>query len=56
MKYQFVGNGQGVPGLPNEVTDKQAEALGLTKVLAECVKAKLYKEVKSKPKGVKSDG
>ena len=56
MKYQYVGNGQGVPGLPNEVTDKQAKELGLAKVLEECLKAGLYKEVKAKPKGVKSDG
>ncbi len=56
MKYQYVGSGQGVPGLPNVVTEKQAEELGLAKVLQECIKAKLYKEVKPKPKGVKSDG
>ncbi len=56
MKYQYVGTGQGVPGLPNEVTDKQAKELGLAKVLEECLKAGLYKEVKGKPKGVKSDG
>ena len=56
MKYRYVGPGQGVPGLPNEVSDKEAKGLGLSDVLKECVKAGLYKESKGKPKEVKSNG
>lgn len=68
MKYVFVGDGQGVPGLPHEVDDRQVKALGDTgyhdvngkpvtyaAILAECIKAGLYKEAK-KPKEVKADG
>lgn len=56
MKYRYVGSGQGVPGLPGEVTGEQAKELGLADVLKECVKAGLYKESKAKPKEVKTDG
>ena len=48
MKYIYVGNGQGVPGLPNEVSKKEAKDLGQSGVLQECIKAGLYKEVKAK--------
>ena len=48
MKYKYVGNGQGVPGLPNEVSKQEAKDLGLGDVLKECIKAGLYKEVKAK--------
>ena len=49
-KYQYVGPGQGVPGLPNTITEKQAKDLGLSELLRECIKAKLYKPVKDKLK------
>ena len=56
MKYKYVGPGQGVPGLPHEVSTKEAKDLGLADVLKECVEAGLYKESKGKPKEVKSNG
>ena len=31
--YRFCGNGQGIPGLPHEVTAAQAKELGLLEVL-----------------------
>lgn len=29
-KYRYVGDGQGVPGLPNEITDAEVKAMGDT--------------------------
>lgn len=29
-KYRFVGEGQGVPGLPHVITDEEAKAMGNT--------------------------
>ena len=52
MKYKYTGEGQGVPGLPAQVSDKEAKELGLANVLKECIKAGLYKEDKKKPKEV----
>jgi hypothetical protein len=42
MKYQYVGTDQGVPGLPHEISDEQAEALGVADLLAEAVKNGSY--------------
>ncbi len=52
MKYKYTGEGQGVPGLPNEVSKQEAKDLGLADVLKECIKAGIYKEDKKKPKEV----
>jgi hypothetical protein len=38
MKYKFVGDGAGVPGLPHEITDEQASELGVTDLLQEAVR------------------
>lgn len=54
MKYEYVGSGQGVPGLPSPVSTQEANELGLGEVLKECVKEGLYKEIKKK--AVKADG
>jgi hypothetical protein len=32
-KYKYVGDGTGVPGLPNEVSDDQAAELGVLDIL-----------------------
>lgn len=46
--------GDGVPGLPHEVTDEQAKALGLEKVLQEAVQNGTYIEkAATKPAKVK---
>ena len=44
-KYKKQGSGF-VPGLPKELTQGEAEALGVLELLTECIKAGLYKEVK----------
>ena len=42
--YVFVGDGLGVPGLPHEVTQEQAEADGVGTQLAACIAAGMYVE------------
>lgn len=54
MKYKFVGEGMGVPGLPHEITDEQAKADGVDKLLDQAVMLGLYEEVKEPVKGQKS--
>lgn len=57
-KYRYVGEGQGVPGLPHEVTDEEAKALGnsgytdeagkpisMAQVLKAAVKAGTFKKI-----------
>lgn len=55
-KYKYAGpKGRYVPALPEEITDAEAEDRGLSELLAEAVKAGLYKEVKpAKPKSKES--
>jgi hypothetical protein len=55
MKYIFVGNGTGVPGLPHEISDDEAEALGVTEILEEAVRNGNYEPVLKTP-GVEIDG
>jgi len=33
MKYKFVGEGMGVPGLPHEISDDEAIEMGVTELL-----------------------
>jgi len=49
-KYKFVGKGGGVPGLPHEITDAEAEYLGVLEILQEAIKNGNYQEVKPEPK------
>ncbi len=42
--YRYIGSGAGVAGLPHTVSDEEAEALGVTALLAEAVAAGLYEE------------
>ena len=44
--YRFVGMGEGIPGLPHEVTEGQAQALGVLDVLKTAIKAGNYEEDK----------
>lgn len=37
MKYKFIGNGMGVPGLPHEISDEEAEQLGVAELLRNAV-------------------
>ena len=46
-KYRYArGDGGFVPGLPKEVTDKEAKERGVYELLMDCVKRGFYKEVK----------
>ena len=51
-KYKLGKPRSFVPGLPEELTKSEAEALGVLELLEKCIKAGLYKEVKPpvKPK------
>ena len=37
MKYKFVGEGMGVPGLPHEITEEEAKELGVSDLLMEAI-------------------
>lgn len=42
MKYKYIGDGAGIPGLPHEITDEEAAARGLTVLLKDAVEAGKY--------------
>jgi hypothetical protein len=44
MKYKYVGDGAGVPGLPHEISDEEAESLGITELLKAAVENGSYVE------------
>jgi hypothetical protein len=50
-RYRYVGQGQGVPGLPHEIDDEEAKRLGLTELLQQAVQAKVYQAIPEKAKG-----
>ena len=53
--YRYDGPPGGVPGLPAEITKEQSKELGLSGLLDECIKAKLYvAKRESKPKDKES--
>lgn len=43
MKYKFVGEGSGVPGLPHEITDDEALERGITDLLKAAIANGNYK-------------
>lgn len=47
--FRYVGNGAGVPGLPHEITDEEAKALGVDGLLKEAVNNGSYVEVDPSP-------
>ena len=47
--YIYKGNEAGVPGLPHEVTDEEARALGVEDTLKAAIKSGVYVE-KTAPK------
>jgi 16S rRNA G527 N7-methylase RsmG len=49
-KFIYVGSGQGVPGLPHEITEQEAKDLGVKQLLDDAVKAGTYKKVAPKAK------
>jgi hypothetical protein len=42
MKYKYIGDGAGVVGLPHEVTDEEAEALGVSTILKSAIENGIY--------------
>ena len=55
-KYRFTGQGLGVPGLPHEISEEQAKAEGMQKLLQAAIENGLYEEVKEhKPKAPKRE-
>lgn len=48
-KYQYAGNGMGVPGLPHLVSDDEAAELGVLHILNEAIKNGSYVEVTLTP-------
>lgn len=42
MKYRYVGDGLGIPGLPHEITDEEAVELGLSELLKAAVENGSY--------------
>jgi len=46
--YRFCGEGQGIPGLPHELTAAQAEKMGMLKVLQGALENGNYKAVTTK--------
>ena len=43
--YRYCGDGAGIAGLPHEVTDEEARALGMLDVLQAALKNGSYQEV-----------
>ena len=37
MQYKFVGDGMGVPGLPHQVSETEAESMGVSALLEEAI-------------------
>jgi hypothetical protein len=50
-RYRYIGAGLGVPGLPHEIDEEEAERLGLTELLKQAVQAKVYQLIPEKAKG-----
>ena len=46
-KFEYVGNGMGVPGLPHLVSDDEAALLGVLHILNEAIKNGNYVETPS---------
>ena len=40
--YKYVGDGMGVPGLPHEISDDEAAALGVSEILDAAIKNGSY--------------
>ena len=47
MNYKYIGDGAGVPGLPHEISDEEAQAQGLSDLLMAAVANGSYQAVES---------
>ncbi len=55
MKYQYVGDGAGIIGLPHEISDEEAEQLGVGELLRAAIENGSYAPVDSDQSSVSSD-
>jgi hypothetical protein len=55
-QYKYVGDGMGVPGLPHEISDEAADALGVAELLVAAVENGSYVEVAISDPGESSRG
>lgn len=53
MKYRYAGNGAGVAGLPHEITDDEAQDLGVVELLRAAIANGNYVLVEEKKVKVK---
>jgi hypothetical protein len=44
MNYKYIGDGAGVPGLPHEISDEEAQAQGLSDLLMAAIANGSYVE------------
>lgn len=54
--YKFIGDGDGVPGLPHEVSQAEAAQLGAASLLAEAIASGTYIEKSSSGPSKRSTG
>lgn len=47
MIYKYVGDGAGVPGLPHEISDEEADTLGVTDLLKAALENGSYEKAGS---------
>jgi hypothetical protein len=50
-EYKYVGDGVGVPGLPHEISDEEAEQLGVVELLKAAIENGSYESVEQKAEG-----
>ena len=48
--YEYVGKGEGIPGLPHRIDEDTAAVIRVTDILAAAIKNGSYKEVKPEKK------
>lgn len=58
MNYRYVGDGEGIPGLPHEISDDEAAELGVSEILKAALENGSYVEEKpsSRPSSLKGEG
>lgn len=49
MKYKYIGDGAGIPGLPHEISDEEAARDGLTELLKAAIENGKYIESTPRP-------
>lgn len=44
--YQYVGDGEGIPGLPHVISLSEAQAQGVMEILEQAIQANVYVEMR----------